>query len=82
MACIRLLDRTDVMTTAESFLWREELRGQEDGDCFFNTLRRHLAKRFSIAHWYLGFLFLIVYSNMLSFLPVATDQVRIAFAEF
>ncbi|CAJ1328452.1 unnamed protein product [Effrenium voratum] len=45
MACIRLLDGTDVVTTAEYFLWREELRGQEDGDCFFNTLRRHLAKR-------------------------------------
>ncbi|CAJ1328447.1 unnamed protein product [Effrenium voratum] len=45
MACIRLLDGTDVVTTAEYFLWREELGGQEDGDCFFNTLRRHLAKR-------------------------------------
>ena len=59
MACVRLLDGTDVMTVAEYSLWSEELR-QEDGDCFFDALRRQLAKRLPVDHWYpllLGVLF-------------------------
>ena len=53
--CIRFLDGTNVMTTAEYSLWRDEL-GRQDGDCLFDALRRHLAKRFSVAFRYLIFL--------------------------
>ena len=49
MACVRLLDGSDVMTAAEYSLWLGELREQKDGSCFFDVLRRHLAKRFSAA---------------------------------
>ncbi|CAJ1374407.1 unnamed protein product [Effrenium voratum] len=45
MACVCLLDGTDVMTTAEYSQWRDELCRQEDVDSLFDTLRRHLAKR-------------------------------------
>ena len=60
MVCVRLLDGTDVMTPEEYSLWWDELCEQEDGDCFFNTLRRHLAKRFPISHWYPIFLLFFV----------------------
>ena len=49
MACVRLLDRRDVMTMIEQSLRRDELCGQDDGDCFLNALRRHLAKRLPTA---------------------------------
>ena len=52
MACVRLLDGTEVMTAAEYSMWREELRGHEDGDCLFHALRRHLAKRFPVIYWH------------------------------
>ena len=62
MACVRLLDGTEAMTTAEYSLWRDELCGQEGGVCFFNMLRRHLAKRFPIADWYpILHLFVLLY---------------------
>ena len=51
MACVRLLDGTDVMTTEEYSVWRDELRGNEDGECFFDALRRHLAKSFLVTYW-------------------------------
>ena len=54
MACVRSLDGTDVMTAAEYSSW-DEMRGQEDGDCAFDALRRHLAKRCPISHWHLVF---------------------------
>ena len=59
MACVRLLDGTDVVTRAECALWREELRGQEDKE-WFDTLRRRLAKRFPVAHWVSGWFFLLL----------------------
>ena len=79
---ICLLD-ADAMTTEEYSLWRDELSGQQDGDCFFNTLRRHLAKRFSIAHWSRFPFLVVVYSHVvLSFISIATNQVKIALAKF
>ena len=61
MACVRLLDGTYVMTTAEYSQWRDELCRQEDVDSLFDTLRRHLAKRFPAAHWYTVVVFLGLY---------------------
>ncbi|CAJ1366691.1 unnamed protein product [Effrenium voratum] len=51
MVCVRLLDGTDVMTTVEYALWRDELRGHEDGGCFFDALRRHLATRLHLPNF-------------------------------
>ncbi|CAJ1350459.1 unnamed protein product [Effrenium voratum] len=51
MAFVRLLDGTEVMTTAEYALWRDELRRHEDGDCLFNALRRDLAKRLQLRNF-------------------------------
>ncbi|CAJ1366616.1 unnamed protein product [Effrenium voratum] len=51
MACVRLLDGTDVMTTEEYSVWRDELRGNEDEDCFFDALRRNLAKRLRLQNF-------------------------------
>ena len=51
MACVRLLNGTDVMTTTEYSLWFDELCGHEDRDNLFDALRRHLAKRFSDDSW-------------------------------
>ncbi|CAJ1367060.1 unnamed protein product [Effrenium voratum] len=45
MTCVRLLDGTDVMTTTEHSLWRDELRRRGDGVGLCDALRRHLAKR-------------------------------------
>ena len=63
MACVRLLDGTDVMTTEEYSVWRDELRGNEDEDCFFDALRRNLAKRFPVIYWYLFSLFFLLSRN-------------------
>ncbi|CAJ1445181.1 unnamed protein product, partial [Effrenium voratum] len=51
MACVRLLDGTDVMTMEEYSVWRDELRGNEDEECFFDALRRNLAKRLRLQNF-------------------------------
>ena len=62
MACVRLLDGTDVMTMEEYSVWRDELRGNEDQDCFFDALRRNLAKRFPATYCvFFGVCFFLLY---------------------
>ena len=45
MACVNLLNGTDVMTSAEYSLWWDQHKHDDGG--LFDALRRHLAKSFS-----------------------------------
>ena len=93
MACVCLLDGTEVMTAVEYSLWQEEMRQSEDEDCLFNSLRRRLATRFPTAYWYL-FSALFPFFALRSLIDIQLApkrchpcfsrpmQVRIAIAEF